>query len=241
MSKRENAEVIRMAKLVIDNSSLHSMILSCIIERGFAPSINELCEYFSASREDIVQGLAALADYHGVVLHPKTSEVWAIHPFSLAPTLFWLETSKGKYWTNCAWCSLGAAALLESDVTITTTLGGEAKQVKLEIIDGELRDKDIFVHFPVPMTQCWDNVIYTCSVMCLFDSENAVDAWCTQHKIPKGDVQPIEKIWRFARAWYQNHLNPDWKKWTSAEAKALFQEFELTGPIWNIEETDGRF
>ncbi|MBF5060181.1 hypothetical protein NEPTK9_001712 [Candidatus Neptunochlamydia vexilliferae] len=70
---------------------------------------------------------------------------------------------------------MGAAALIDEDVTIKATLGGEGKQVTLTIKDGELQNKDLYVHFPIPMTQAWDNVTYTCSTMLLFSSEEGVD------------------------------------------------------------------
>lgn len=230
-----------MAKLAIDQSTLHCTIISKIVEQGFAPTVDDLCSQFSASRDRVINGLTALAHNHGVVLHPKTSEIWVIHPFSLAPTNFCLESSRGKWWANCVWCSLGAAALLQSNVSITTTLGGETRQVQLRIVNGELLDKEFLIHFPVPMNRSWDNVIFTCSVMCLFESIESIDSWCLRHNIAKGDVQPVEKIWRFSRAWYGNHLSPSWTKWTSSEASALFEQFELTGRIWDLERTDGRF
>jgi hypothetical protein len=45
--------------------------------------------------------------------------------------------------------------------------------------------------------------------------------------IPKGDVQPISKIWEFSKEWYGNHLNPNWQKWTSEEAAQIFEKFGL--------------
>ncbi|CAF4193755.1 unnamed protein product, partial [Rotaria sordida] len=54
---------------------------------------------------------------------------------TLSPTNFWVESAKGQWWGNCAWCSLGIAAIINEDVTITTTLGGESKQIKFAIKD----------------------------------------------------------------------------------------------------------
>ena len=230
-----------MQGVSIDNSTLHFFILSSVVEKGFAPSIADLCEHFSASRDEVVTGLTELAEYHGVVLHPKNFEVWVIHPFSLAPTNFWLENSGGGWWSNCAWCALGAAALIQADVTIKTTIGAEGRPARIRVFDGELVDKDYVIHFPVPMSKSWDNVIYTCSMMCLFQSEAQVENWCLRHNVGRGDVQPLEKMWRFARAWYGNHLDPDWKKWTASEARDLFREHGLEGATWEIPSAADRF
>lgn len=57
----------------------------------------------------------------------------------------------------------------------------------------------------------------------------------------KGDLQPINNIWEFSKKWYGNHLNPGWKKWTMAEAKVMFTEYNLTGNTWNLDATGDRF
>ena len=118
-----------------------------------------------------------------------------------------MTSKKGAWWGNCAWCSLGIAAILQEDVQISTLIGGENKQVTIQIIEGELQEKNYYVHFPIPMINAWDNVIYTCSNMLLFEEKTQVEDWSKKHNIPLGDVQPIDKIWAFAKKWYGNHLN----------------------------------
>ncbi|RXF06066.1 alkylmercury lyase family protein [Pseudoalteromonas sp. PS5] len=225
----------------LSNSSLHYYIIKHIVDEGRAPKIIEMSRAFGVSTNDMAEALRALQDYHGVVLHPVSSEVWVMHPFSTAPTNFWIESEKGSWWGNCAWCSLGAAALLDRDLTITTTLGGESKQVVVEIKNGQITNKKIFVHFPIPMVKAWENVTYTCSTMLMFESESEIDNWCERHGMEKGDVQPINNVWEFSKVWYGNHLNRDWVKWSVNEAKEIFDRFELKNPIWNMPSNGGRF
>lgn len=225
----------------LNHASLHSRILAHFVEHGHAPSTEGLASLMGQSREAIVEGLKALADYHGVVLHPHEPEVWVCHPFATTPTNFWVQNGDRGWWGNCAWCSLGIAALLEGVTTITTNLGGEDRQVTVHILNGEVAEPGYFVHFPVPMTNAWDNVIFTCSCMLLFDSVAAVDSWCSRHRIPRGDVQSLENAWAFARAWYGRHLDANWEKWTASEAVEIFRRFGLTGPTWELPGTDKRF
>lgn len=220
---------------------LHAAIGRHFIERGTAPSIAELSRQFALDDAVVSEALRALADYHGVVLHPTSGEIWAMHPFSAAPTLFWVESEGRGWWGNCAWCSLGIVALLGADASITTRLGGEATAVTVRIENGAVATPEYFVHFPIPMTQAWDNVTYTCSCMLLFESSAAVDRWCAGHAIPRGDVQPLANVWAFAQTWYGRHLDPDWTKWTTEEARALFERFGLTGPTWALPVTPERF
>ena len=223
------------------HSQLHYIILKTIVEQGFAPDNTELAAHFHTTEDRIVEALYSLQEYHGVVLHPNEPKVWVIHPFSLAPTNFYVRSEKGQWWGNCAWCSLGVAALLGGAVTITTSIGAEGKPVEINIEDGEVKQDHLWVHFPIPMKRAWDNVIYTCSNMLIFESESQVDEWSARHQIARGDVQPIGKIWKFTQKWYGNHLDPNWVKWTVEEASQLFKEFGLHHAIWDLDTSGERF
>jgi hypothetical protein len=227
--------------LKLTHAHLHHTILKHVVERGCAPGIAALAETFGQDAVDVRAALIALQAYHGVVLHPHNAEVWVIHPFSLAPTNFLLRKGDRAWWGNCAWCSLGAASLLGGDVTITTTLGADGEQVRLRVEGGRLRDRDYVVHFPIPMAEAWNNVVYTCSTMLLFRDRSGVEAWSRRHKLPLGDVQPAAVVFEFAKAWYGTHLHPAWRKWTRAEARELFERFGLAHPVWEIPASEGHF
>lgn len=220
---------------------LHYTILKHIIDEGFAPDVNTLSGLLTTDKSEIEKELYDLSDYHGVVLHPKEAKIWVIHPFSMAPTNFLVKSSRGQWWGNCAWCSLGIAALLKEDVTITTNLGAYDEQVMIHIINGEVQEINLCIHFPVPMAKAWDNVIYTCSNMLVFKDEEQINNWTKRHNIPKGDIQPITNVWAFSKKWYGNHLDPGWEKWTMQEAKDIFLQFNLTNRIWDIAATGSRF
>ncbi len=224
-----------------NQSTLHYTIIKFIIDNGYAPELSELSKLLDATEDNLQNGLEKLQEDHGVVLHPNSAKIWVVHPFSLAPTNFLVRCENKEWWGNCAWCSLGVAVLLNRDVIITTTLGANGKQIDLHVQEGEVVETDLLVHFPIPMRNAWDNVIYTCSTMLLFENEKQIDAWCRKHHIHKGDIQPITKIWEFSKVWYGNHLNPEWTKWTAEEAKQIFDRFELTGDIWDIPVSDARF
>lgn len=226
---------------MISNSNLHFSIIKGIIDNGFAPNVDDLSIIFNVDKSEVLRGLNDLQEYHGVVLHPNEPKIWVLHPFSLAPTNFYVKSEKGEWWGNCAWCSLGVAALLKDDLKITTTIGAETKQIEINIINGEIQEKYYFIHFPIPMKNAWDNVIYTCSNMLVFESEKQIDEWTKKHNIPKGDIQPIENIWNFSKKWYGNHLNPEWTKWSIEEAKEMFRKFQLNHEIWSLEGSNERF
>lgn len=226
---------------MITNSNLHFTIIRHIVDKGYAPDVAALSKILHSDSETVIKGLHELQEYHGVVLHPHKPEIWVIHPFSLAPTNFAVRTKTGLWWGNCAWCSLGVAALLKEDVTITTTYGAHGEKVEINIRDGKIQNEDLLIHFPIPMKKAWDNVIYTCSTMLVFKNEGQIDEWVDRHQISKGDVQPIARVWKFSKEWYGNHLNPEWKKWTMQEAKEIFTRHQLEHEVWRLEDGSGRF
>jgi hypothetical protein len=221
----------KVESYMFGDSTLHHAIINSFLEQERAPSLRELSSRFSCEEPEVRDALRALADYHGVVLQPQSGEIWIAHPFSAAPTTCIVRSSDKSWWGNCVWCSLGVAHLVGGDATITTTLGAIGDQVTVRVKGGELLDRDYVVHFPIPMAQAWENVVYTCSVMLLFRSEAEVDFWCAKRGIAKGDVRPIEQIWTFASEWYGRHADPNWTKWTVDEAVGMFSRHGLNGPI----------
>ena len=212
-----------------------------VIERGFAPESEELADLLDLSVEEVEGGLRALQEYHGIVLHPGSTRIWVIHPFSAAPTNFLVRAGQKEWWAPCAWCALGAAALIGGDVDIVTTLGAAGDQVTVAVGGGQVHGRGFVVHFPVPMRRVWDNVIFSCSNMLMFESEEAVETWTERHRVERGDVQPVEVVWDLAKIWYGRHRDRDWQKWSVEEARQIFSGLGLDGKTWELPESDGHF
>ncbi|MHB1764607.1 MAG: organomercurial lyase [Gammaproteobacteria bacterium] len=127
-----------------------------LVDRGCAPSASSLAREYGVNIDVVAGALRELQDLHGVVLHPHVPEVWIAHPFSTAPTPFAVKHDRRVWWGNCAWCSLGVAALVGGNgVTIQTTLGAEGQPVTIHVDSGKVRE-DLWVHFPIPMTHAWE-------------------------------------------------------------------------------------
>lgn len=220
---------------------LHHFVISSFLERQRPPTVAEVAAHFGRSEAEARLGLRALAHDHGIVLHPHSDEVWVAHPFSAAPTTFVVKAGARTWWGNCAWCSLGVAHLAGGTATIETRLGALDESVVVRIENGTIVDSDYVVHFPVPMRHAWDNVVFTCSVMLLFRDRAQVAAWTASRGLPQGDIRPLPQVWAFAQEWYGRHADADWRKWTSAEAVALFERHGLTGPVWDLTSSAARF
>ena len=104
-----------------------------IIATGRAPSVEAIAAKWSLPLPEARQWLHTLQEHHGVVLHPHADAVWVIHPFSTAPTPFTVHADGQTWWANCAWCALGAVAVLDRDCRITTTLGAYGERADIHI------------------------------------------------------------------------------------------------------------
>ena len=49
-----------------------------------------------------------------------------------------------------------------------------------------------------------------------------------------GYVMSLDQTWALAQRWYGKRLDPDFRRQTPDEARAIFNEVGLTGPFWEV-------
>ena len=223
-------------------ASLHFQIVRSLLEEGVCPANATIANNLNWEMEHLEANLRKLADLHGLVLHPHICEPWIVHPFSLTPTLNWIQGEKHSWWAPCLWCALGVAALVGGETFIHTRIAAASEPIVLIVVDGELLDHtDLVVHFAIPPSRAWNNVHQHCALVLPFHSAAQIDAWCQRHNQPKGQPVPIQQVAALARIWYGQHARPDWRKWTVAEAQSIFAQAGLTGPFWDLQQRAGQF
>ncbi|HWC31502.1 MAG TPA: hypothetical protein VG709_00050 [Actinomycetota bacterium] len=70
--------------------------------------------------------------------------------------------------------------------------------------------------------------------MQLFRSEEHVERWLEERGLPRGALLTPEQLWGLARTWYENRLEPDWRRRTPDEAEAVFGALGLAGDFWKL-------
>lgn len=70
--------------------------------------------------------------------------------------------------------------------------------------------------------------------MLLFRSEEHVRLWTERRGNSIGATLAPEQGWRLAKAWFEDRLSPDWRRKTTEEARAVFEEIGLTGSFWEL-------
>ncbi|MEA2554305.1 MAG: hypothetical protein QOJ65_2481 [Fimbriimonadaceae bacterium] len=70
--------------------------------------------------------------------------------------------------------------------------------------------------------------------MLLFWSEEHVERWCKQWNRPRGGIMPTETCVKLAYDWYSDRLDPDGRRKTPEEAKAIFDGLGLKDEFWSL-------
>jgi alkylmercury lyase-like protein len=214
---------------------LRGILALAIAETGHAPSTAALAERAGLPVAEVEAGLRRLHDGHALLLHPGDGcRPWVVHPFALAPGGCWVQTPHLGYWANCLYCAFGIAAVLKTDVVISTRIGGEGEAVRYAVEGGRAPVTTDVFHLSVPVARWWDNVVFACSSFQPFHAEPDVDAWCARHALPRGAVLTMPALWAFASDWYGKHLDQPWRKRSLEEVRALFARHGLTGDFWTI-------
>jgi hypothetical protein len=59
-----------------------------------------------------------------------------------------------------------------------------------------------------------------------------VERWCEKQGLPRGGILTLEQAWALARIWYEDRLDPDWRRRSPGEVRAVFASIGLEGEFW---------
>ena len=49
-----------------------------------------------------------------------------------------------------------------------------------------------------------------------------------------------ETLWELAKRWYDDRLDPDWRRRTVSERQAILEDVGLTGEFWDLSASSGK-
>lgn len=142
---------------------LRAAIYRHFAETGSALARTEIVDLVGDPDEADVL-LHHLHEAHMIVLDDRperSGEIRMALPFSAEPTDFRVTTSSGAWWANCAWDSLAVLAALHEDGRIESLWSDTGGEVRLAVAAGALSPTDGFVHFRIPASQWWDDIVRT--------------------------------------------------------------------------------
>jgi hypothetical protein len=223
-------------------ASVHFELIQGLILNGTCPTNDELAGKMEISSEKVEELLGLLSEMHGIVLHPYARKPWVVHPFSLTPTLNWVESDQMSWWAPCIWCAFGIAHLVGGNVVIHSRLGAEGETIRIQVRDGYPEEpQPLVVHFAIAPSQAWRNVHEHCSLVLPFHSTSDIRLWCLRHGAPFGEPVPLQRVAALAKAWYSTYADSNWHKWSTEEAQEIFRQVGLQSSFWALPRVSDRF
>jgi hypothetical protein len=125
------------------------------------PSAEDTARHVNIEIEEARTLYKELHNHHAFFLEPDTLNIRMANPFSGVPTDFKVHVNGKTYFANCAWDMLGVPATLQSDAIIDAVCTESSDPVQLEIRDGKVINSELLVHFPLPFSRWYDDLIFT--------------------------------------------------------------------------------
>ena len=153
-----------MAKALIYNeadAAFRHALYQFIVTRGHVPKIRELAAAISRSPKVVRTALQRLARSHILMLQERTSEILRAAPFWAVPTAFHVQSGKHAWWASCVWDALAIPAMLRRDARITTACACCDSAMELTARRGRLQRAYGLIHFAVPASRWYENVVFT--------------------------------------------------------------------------------
>ena len=126
------------------------------------PAAPAIAEALGIGIGDVEASLHRLHEAHVLVLVEGTAEVRMALPFAARATPFAVHVGNRRWWANCAWDAYAIpAALGAEDAVIDTECPDCGEVMRLEVRAGEARGADALIHFLVPASRWWDDIVFT--------------------------------------------------------------------------------
>ena len=125
------------------------------------PNVAVTAAHFDISAEEAGEYYKELHNRHAIFLDLETLTIRMANPFSGVPTDFKVHTNGKTYYANCAWDMLGIPAALHTDAVIEAVCTGSNETIELEIKNGRVFDSNLLIHFSLPFSRWYDDLVFT--------------------------------------------------------------------------------
>ena len=125
------------------------------------PSVEETAMHFKISVEEASVLYNELNNRHAFFLEPESLTIRMAWPFSTVRTNFKVHANGKTYYANCAWDMLGIPVVLQSDALLEAVYTESNESVQLEIQDGQITNYDLLIHYPIPFSRWYDDLVFT--------------------------------------------------------------------------------
>lgn len=189
---------------------------------------------FRITEDEALQLLRQLHDDHLIVLDIDRTNIVMAHPWAAKNLGFVVASSKQKWWGGCAWDSFAIPSLINETCLVVTRCPacGHTLSIDVEPDRPPNETNDWVAHFLVPVTEMWNDVVYSCSNQLIFCNREHVDQWLQKTGNTLGTILDMFTLWTLATEWYKGRLTPEYRRRTANEAAEFFANIGLKGDFW---------
>lgn len=131
------------------------------IDTAHPPTVEECARSLQIPEDEAHASFLRLDQRHLIVLDQPGGWIRMAHPLSGIETGYRVHSGGRTYDANCAWDSVGVAAMLGRDAEIEGVDGLTGVVVHYAIHGDRLVADDLLVHFLVPLRQWYDDLVFT--------------------------------------------------------------------------------
>jgi len=131
------------------------------IVSGETVSRGRLADELALPEAEVEAAYRRLSEAHLLVLQPESGEVLMANPFAAVPTAFRVRSGARRWWANCVWDGLGVLAMVADDGSVETACPDCGEALTLTVAGGELAEPRGVVHFSVPASRWWEDIVFT--------------------------------------------------------------------------------
>jgi Alkylmercury lyase len=144
------------------DTSVKLNIYETIASTTRMPTSTEVALAIDSSVPEVEQAFQRLSEKRLLVLEPdSSSHIRMAPPFSGIETQHWVRIKDKIYFANCAWDAFGIAAALKRDTDIESACADCGETLTFQIRDGKPLPQECVIHFAVPASQWWKDIVYT--------------------------------------------------------------------------------
>ncbi len=141
--------------------AIRTFVYQHFVQEAWPPSAAECAARLDLPVAEVNNSYQRLHDHHFFFLEPGTSIIRMANPFSAVPTQFQVQIGPMVYWANCAWDMLGVPAALHQDAVITAVYEDTEETAVITVENGQVQHEGGVVHFPLPVRQWYDDLVFT--------------------------------------------------------------------------------
>jgi hypothetical protein len=145
---------------ITDATEIRVFIYDWIVAHGEPPHTEDIGAHIGKSAHEARDAIANLNIGKTVLCHPASGEIWMAGPFAASETPYRVVGAQASWFANCAWDSLGIAAIVNEDVVVETSCADCGDPMRLRVKHGQVCGDGI-VHLLLPVREWYRDIGYT--------------------------------------------------------------------------------